>query len=123
MFTRGFARLFSDAHPLTAEEADAQWGLMSANDGVRIAHLLISYLDERVRNASRWHGAVRDWPKPLSFLWGSGGSGRHHRGARRPPATATARGRHRTPLRRPLPQVEVPDEFTAGALRLLDSSR
>ncbi|GFG48811.1 putative hydrolase LipZ [Mycolicibacterium agri] len=70
MFARGFARLFSDDHPLSAEEADAQWALMSYNNGAKIAHLLISYLDERVRYAARWHGAVRDWPKPLSFLWG-----------------------------------------------------
>jgi pimeloyl-ACP methyl ester carboxylesterase len=69
MFGREFARLFSADHPLSAEEADAQWALMSYNGGHRIAHLLISYLDERERYADRWHGAVRDWPKPLSFLW------------------------------------------------------
>jgi len=70
MFIRGFARLFSANHPLSADEAAAQWALLSHDGGQRIAHLLISYLDERVRYASRWHGAVRDWPKPLSFLWG-----------------------------------------------------
>jgi pimeloyl-ACP methyl ester carboxylesterase len=123
MFTRGFARLFSDDHPLTPEEADAQWALMSANDGAKIAHLLISYLDERVRYASRWHGAVRDWPKPLSFLWG----------LEDPVATTEVLGGLR--LLRPraevielpgvghYPQVEVPGEFTAGALRLLDAKR
>ncbi len=123
MFTRGFAHLFSDAHPLTAEEAEAQWALMSANDGAKIAHLLISYLDERVRYASRWHGAVRDWPKPLSFLWG----------LEDPVATTEVLDGLR--LLRPraqvieipgvghYPQVEVPREFTAGALSLLDASR
>ena len=40
---------FTDSHPLSAEKATAQWALMSYNDGQRIAHLLISYLDERVR--------------------------------------------------------------------------
>jgi pimeloyl-ACP methyl ester carboxylesterase len=69
-FTRGFARLFSAAHPLTAEEAAAQWALLSHNGGHRIAHRLCAYLDERVRYADRWHGAVRDWPKPLGFVWG-----------------------------------------------------
>lgn len=69
-FQRGFGRLFSADHPLSAEEAAAQWELLSYNDGNRIAHLLISYLDERVRYAQRWHGAVRDWPKPLGFVWG-----------------------------------------------------
>jgi hypothetical protein len=41
MFTRGFVRLFSDDHPLSAGEAEAQWSLMSCHDGARIAHLLI----------------------------------------------------------------------------------
>lgn len=52
MFTRGFAR-FTHGHPLSAEEAEAQWALMAYNDGAKIAHLLISYLDERLQNASR----------------------------------------------------------------------
>jgi pimeloyl-ACP methyl ester carboxylesterase len=68
-FVREFGRLFSKQHPLSPEEAEAQWALMSYHDGHRIPPLLISYIDERVRYAERWHGAVRDWPKPLSFLW------------------------------------------------------
>jgi pimeloyl-ACP methyl ester carboxylesterase len=71
-FTRGFAKLFSSEHPLSSEEAAAQWELLSYNDGNRIPHLLISYLDERERYAQRWHGTVRDWPKPLGFVWGLG---------------------------------------------------
>lgn len=123
MFARGFARLFSDDHPLTPEEADAQWALMAYNNGAEISHLLISYLDERVRNASRWHGAVRDWQKPLSFLWGLDD----------PVATTEVLDGlrqlrpHAEVIELPgvghYPQVEVPQEFTAGALRLLDSSR
>ncbi len=68
-FIRGFSQLFSPDHPLAPQEAEAQWALLSHRQGQRILHLLISYLDERVRYASRWHGAVRDWPKPLGFLW------------------------------------------------------
>ncbi|MGV7442102.1 hypothetical protein B4U45_00500 [Mycobacterium persicum] len=69
-FQRSFGRLFSAGHPLSEEEAEAQWELLSYHDGHRIPHLLISYLEERVRYAQRWHGAVRDWPKPLGFVWG-----------------------------------------------------
>ncbi|VBA53407.1 Haloalkane dehalogenase 1 [Mycobacterium attenuatum] len=69
-FQRSFGRLFSARHPLSAEEADAQWELLTHHGGHRIPHLLISYLDERTRYAARWHGAVRDWPKPLGFVWG-----------------------------------------------------
>ncbi len=68
-FVRGFGRLFSAGHPLAPEEAAAQWALLTHNGGNRIAHLLSAYLDERVRHAQRWHGAVRDWSKPLGFVW------------------------------------------------------
>jgi pimeloyl-ACP methyl ester carboxylesterase len=119
MFTHGFGELFSAGHPLSAEEAEAQWALLSHNDGQRIAHLLISYLDERVRYASRWHGAVRDWPKQLGFLW-----------ARDDPV-ATVNVLDGLRELRPgaevaelpgighYPQVEVPDVFTERALQLL----
>jgi pimeloyl-ACP methyl ester carboxylesterase len=119
MFGREFARLFSVEHPLSAEEADAQWALMSYNGGRRIAHLLISYLDERERYADRWHGAVRDWPKPLSFLWALDD----------PVATTNVLGGLRElrpaadvvelPGVGHYPQVEVPDVFTRAALSLL----
>ncbi|MEB3030539.1 alpha/beta fold hydrolase [[Mycobacterium] nativiensis] len=71
-FQRSFGRLFSAEHPLSPDEAAAQWAFLTHNGGHRIAHLLSAYLDERVRYAPRWHGAVRDWPKPLGFVWGLG---------------------------------------------------
>lgn len=118
-FIRGFAKLFSADHPLSAEEAQAQWALMAREDGQRIIHLLCAYLNERVRYAARWHGAVRDWPKPLGFLWATGD----------PVATVNVLAGLR--LLRPgaevielvgighYAQIEVPDAFTAGAARLL----
>jgi len=121
-FGKEFARLFSANHPLTPEEADAQWALMSYNGGHRIAHLLISYLDERERYAERWHGAVRDWPKPLSFLWA----------LEDPVATTNVLDGLRElrpaadvvelPGVGHYPQVEVPDVFTRAALSLLSTA-
>jgi pimeloyl-ACP methyl ester carboxylesterase len=119
-FTRGFGRLFGSEHPLTADEAAAQWELLSHNGGHRIAHLLISYLDERERYAGRWHGAVRDWPKPLGFLWA----------LEDPVATANVLDGLRElrpsapvielPGLGHYPQLEDPDAFATNALRLLD---
>lgn len=118
-FVREFGRLFSPNHPLSPEEAEAQWALMAHDDGTRIAHLLISYLDERVRYADRWHGAVRDWPKPLSFLWALDD----------PVATTNVLDGLRElrpaadvvelPGVGHYPQVEVPEVFTRAALSLL----
>ena len=121
-FIREFGKLFSTNHPLTTEEGDAQWALWSAEDGHRIAHLLISYLDERVRYASRWPGAVRDWPKPLSFLWALDD----------PVATTNVLDGLRElrpaadvvelPGVGHYPQVEVPEVFTRSALSLLSTA-
>lgn len=119
MFVKGFGELFSAAHPLSTQEADAQWELLSYRGGHRIAHLLISYLDERVRYAARWHGAVRDWPKPLGFLWA----------LEDPVATVNVLAGLRElrpaadvvelPGVGHYPQVEVPETFTERALHLL----
>jgi pimeloyl-ACP methyl ester carboxylesterase len=118
-FTKEFGRLFGATHPLTADEADAQWALMSYNGGHRIAHLLISYLDERERYAQRWHGAVRDWPRSLSFLWALDD----------PVATTNVLDGLRElrpaadvvelPGIGHYPQVEVPEVFARAALSLL----
>lgn len=69
-FRKGFGRLFSPSHPLTAEEAADQWGLIAYGGGNRILHKLIHYLRERVTYADRWHGALRDWDGELELAWG-----------------------------------------------------
>ena len=118
-FERAFGRLFSAGHPMSEQEGQAQWALWSHNDGHRIAHLLISYLDERVKYASRWHGAVQGWAKPLSFLWALDdpvATTNVLDGLRelRPAATVVE-----LPGVGHYPQVEVPEEFTRAALSLL----
>ena len=69
-FRRQFASIFSPGHPLTEEEETDQWSLITAAGGHRLGHKLVAYMDERIVYAERWHGAIRDWPKPLSFAWG-----------------------------------------------------
>jgi pimeloyl-ACP methyl ester carboxylesterase len=70
MFRREFGALFSPGHPLGDAEAADQWALIRHGGGRTLGHRLIHYLDERVRHAGRWHGAVRDWQGPLSLAWG-----------------------------------------------------
>jgi pimeloyl-ACP methyl ester carboxylesterase len=69
-FRQQLGSVFGDSHPMSAEEGAAQWALMKFHHGNRIADKLIVYTFERARHAVRWHGAIRDWPKPLSFVWG-----------------------------------------------------
>lgn len=70
VFRQQFGALFSTNHPLDPQEAADQWSLICHNGGRTLGHRLIHYLDERRRYAERWHGAVSDWPGPLSFAWG-----------------------------------------------------
>lgn len=69
-FRLQFGRIFSDAHPLSRQEADDQWALLAHDGGHRIGHLLVNYMAERERYVERWHGAFRDWPGQLSLTWG-----------------------------------------------------
>ena len=69
-FRDQFGSIFSEQHPLTDQEAADQWSLISHEDGQRLGHKLIRYMDERMERAERWHGAIRDWPGPLSLAWG-----------------------------------------------------
>ena len=69
LFRLQFARIFSAAHPLTDEEAADQWALLAHNNGNKIIDRLTYYLHERVEFASRWHGALRDWPGNLQLCW------------------------------------------------------
>lgn len=70
LFKLQFSRIFSAEHPLTDEEADDAWSLITAGGGRTLGNRLVNYMDERVTHAERWHGAIRDWPGPLSFCWG-----------------------------------------------------
>jgi pimeloyl-ACP methyl ester carboxylesterase len=69
-FRQQFGSIFSPDHPLTREEAEDQWELICADGGRTINHKTIAYMDERFKHADRWHGAIRDWEKPLSVAWG-----------------------------------------------------
>jgi pimeloyl-ACP methyl ester carboxylesterase len=69
-FRQQFGSIFSPDHPLTREEAEDQWELICADGGRTINHKTIVYMDERFKHADRWHGAIRDWEKPLSVAWG-----------------------------------------------------
>ena len=69
-FRRQFASVFSGSHPVTDEVAADNWSLMTYNEGNRLGHKLVSYMDERVIYADRWHGAVVNWEGDLRLLWG-----------------------------------------------------
>jgi pimeloyl-ACP methyl ester carboxylesterase len=122
-FRRQLGAVFSEAHPLTAAEAADQWSLFRHNGGRTLGHRLIHYLGERERHAERWHGAVRDWPGPLTFAWGT----------EDPVATlavldALRELRPAAPVERlegigHYPQIEAPDSIAAALSRAAPPTR
>ncbi len=97
-FRAQFSRIFSPEHPLSAEEAADQWALISHGGGQQIAHLTINYMAERERFTERWHGAIRDWPGPLTLAWGL-----------QDPVARTEVLRGLQALRPGVPTIELPD--------------
>jgi len=69
-FRHQFGSVFSEAHPLSDNEAEDQWSLVCHNGGRTLGHRLVSYMDQRETHAERWHGAIREWPGELSLAWG-----------------------------------------------------
>jgi pimeloyl-ACP methyl ester carboxylesterase len=69
-FRRQFAAIFSDAHPVSDRDVADNWALMCFNDGNRLGHKLVSYMEERAIYADRWHGAIQRWPGDLKLAWG-----------------------------------------------------
>jgi pimeloyl-ACP methyl ester carboxylesterase len=69
-FRQQLGSVFSPGHPLSDEEAEDQWSLICAGGGRTLSHKTIRYMEERFKHAERWHGALRDWSKPLRLAWG-----------------------------------------------------
>lgn len=123
LFRRQFAELFSDAHPLSDEEAGDQWALITAGGGRTLGHRLVSYVSERSEHADRWHGAIRTWPRIVHLAWG----------LRDPVATTAVLAavrdlRPEAPLTElpelgHYPQIEDPARIAAAARRLIESTR
>ena len=69
-FRRQFASVFGSSHPMSDADATDYWSLMTHNDGNRLGHKLVSYMDERVIYADRWHGALSGWQGDIHLAWG-----------------------------------------------------
>lgn len=69
-FRRQFASIFSEAHPVSDRDVADNWALMCFNDGNRLGHKLVSYMEERAIYADRWQGAIQRWPGDLKLAWG-----------------------------------------------------
>jgi pimeloyl-ACP methyl ester carboxylesterase len=67
-FARQFGSVF--AQPPPDEEIDAFWSLIRYNNGMRIYHRLIRYLNERKIYEYSWLDALQKHTAPLMVIWG-----------------------------------------------------
>lgn len=69
-FARSFSAIFGPNTKPSAEELEEFWRLVSYNDGHRISHELIRYIEERRNNRERWVGALQTTRVPLRLING-----------------------------------------------------
>ncbi len=66
----GLSATFSPSSDVGADELDAQWALISAEDGERLLPRLARYIEERRRLEARFTPPIVDHPSPLVVVWG-----------------------------------------------------
>lgn len=69
LWTQALRPTFADGFDETADSAEI-WRAMSRDDGQRIVHRLIRYMNDRTDHSERWVGALEHVDVPLSFVWG-----------------------------------------------------
>lgn len=69
-FGRSFGKVFGPATKPSAAELDEFWQLVSAGEGLRMAHKLFHYIPERRRHRTRWVSALQRGGVPLTLING-----------------------------------------------------
>ena len=71
VFARSFASIFSEAHPIGADDLREHWRVLARRGGTApIAHRLSQYMADRKLYAKRWEGALERTAVQLRFVWG-----------------------------------------------------
>jgi pimeloyl-ACP methyl ester carboxylesterase len=104
------------ARPASPEELDAQWELVSHQDGHELLARTIRYVEDRRAEESRYTGGVEQHASPLHIVWGRldpiavypMAERLHERVPSSTLATLEDVGHY--------PMVEAPDEFSAAML-------
>ena len=67
----GLVATFGPSSTVTADELDAAWTLISAEDGERLLPRLARYIEERRRFETRFTPPIVGHPSPLAVVWGT----------------------------------------------------
>lgn len=69
LWTGALAPTFAEGFDAIADSA-AIWRSMTRDDGHRMVHRLIRYMNDRTLHSQRWNAAIESTDVPLSFVWG-----------------------------------------------------
>ncbi|MCA9078712.1 MAG: alpha/beta hydrolase [Planctomycetaceae bacterium] len=69
-FRKSFTEVFGPETPPTSSELSDYWSMITHNDGHRITHKLLGYMQERRDNATRWVPTVTQPTVPLRLING-----------------------------------------------------
>lgn len=69
-FEHSFSKIFGSRTKLDEEELSTYWTLVSRDNGHLIAHKIIRYMRERVKNRTRWVGALQHYRGKLGLING-----------------------------------------------------
>lgn len=69
-FRKNFSEIFGEQTKPSEEELRCFWEIMNHNNGVRIYHRLIRYMQERRKQRTRWVGPLINSPIPLALING-----------------------------------------------------
>lgn len=121
-FARSFVEVFGPHTRPDEAELDEFWSLIAHHDGHRRSHALLGYMQDRVRHAERWVGALAATSVPLMLVNGGADpvSGAHvHAHWRRVLPHAAER---LLPEIGHYPQTEAPDAVRDSVLDFLGSA-
>jgi pimeloyl-ACP methyl ester carboxylesterase len=69
-FNNTMNRIFSNAHPPTAEFLESSWNLLLDNEGRKMIPIIIQYLEERRTYIDRWRAPIADPQIPMAMING-----------------------------------------------------
>lgn len=71
MFKKTFNKIFGPKSRADEDELVKLWTLMNHKDGMKIFHLLIHYMQDRIDNEERWLTALQETTIPLRLIDGA----------------------------------------------------
>ncbi len=71
IFKHNMRAILANPATLSDKDLDTMWTLLTRDGGRQALPVITRYLDERVRFAHRWIGALTRWERPALVLWGT----------------------------------------------------